>query len=273
MSRNGPWTEFELSEIVKDYFSMLEAETAGTRYVKKQHNRDLRKVIGDARSAGSIEMKHMNISAVLEELGMPWIDGYKPFSNYQDAIVEAIGVHLGQETGRRIVESLPERRPYGVIAVVEVPVRSSPPPTREVERIARIFDPVERDAANRRLGDAGEEAVYLSERARLIEIGRDDLAKRVQWSSKEIGDGLGYDVRSFDHSGSEIFLEVKTTRGGVRTPFFMSRNEMEASDEMKDRYSLCRLHAFGRRGEAVFHVKPPLLSSLRASTEVWKLTP
>ena len=42
------------------------------------------------RTDGSIEFKRENISAVLGELGFPWIKGYKPAANYQDALFEAI---------------------------------------------------------------------------------------------------------------------------------------------------------------------------------------
>ena len=42
------------------------------------------------RTHRSVEFKHQNISAVLDELGMPWIPGYKPKRNYQNAILDAI---------------------------------------------------------------------------------------------------------------------------------------------------------------------------------------
>ena len=38
------------------------------------------------------------------------------------------------------------------------------------------------------------------------------------------GDGAGYDILSFETDGTERFLEVKTTVGYERTPFFISPN-------------------------------------------------
>ena len=55
------------------------------------------------------------------------------------------------------------------------------------------------------------------------------LADRVEHVSHTKGDGLGYDVLSFDASGKERFIEVKTTSFGKETPFFISRNEVEFS--------------------------------------------
>ena len=42
------------------------------------------------RSDPSIERKHQNISAVLLEMGLPFIDGYKPLRNYQRPLLPAV---------------------------------------------------------------------------------------------------------------------------------------------------------------------------------------
>ena len=59
--------------------------------------------------------------------------------------------------------------------------------------------------------------------------GQKVLANRVEHVSQTKGDGLGYDVLSFDASAKERFIEVKTTSFGKETPFFISRNEVEFS--------------------------------------------
>src|SRR5215831_779988 len=82
------WSPEELDAIVLDYFSMLADELAGRPYVKARHNAALMARIG--RTHRSVEFKHQNISAVLDELGLPWIRGYIPKRNYQGAILDAI---------------------------------------------------------------------------------------------------------------------------------------------------------------------------------------
>ena len=72
------WNDEELDLIVADYFSMLRLELDGEPYSKSEFRRALVKQIG--RTEGSIERKHQNISAVLLELEMRTIDGYKPLS-------------------------------------------------------------------------------------------------------------------------------------------------------------------------------------------------
>src|SRR5689334_21168998 len=91
------WAEDELDAIVADYFDMLGAEVAGRPYVKSRHNAALMERIG--RSHASVEFKHQNISAVLEEMGLPWIVGYKPRKNYQQAIFGAIDRYLSRRPG------------------------------------------------------------------------------------------------------------------------------------------------------------------------------
>jgi len=101
------WRDDELDLIVADYFAMLAADLAGEFYVKSHHRVALMGQIH--RNNGSIEFKHQNISAVLDELGMPWIPGYKPRSNYQkSALPDAIGRYLIEHpTILQLVPALP----------------------------------------------------------------------------------------------------------------------------------------------------------------------
>ena len=106
------WTDEELDLIVAAYFAMLTDELAGRPYVKAQHRAALVQLIG--RSQGSVEFKHQNISAVLEELGLPWIIGYKPARNFQNALFGAIERHL---SGNR--DDLYRQAPAKVLHVAE----------------------------------------------------------------------------------------------------------------------------------------------------------
>ncbi|HUD75030.1 MAG TPA: hypothetical protein VMQ76_08145, partial [Terracidiphilus sp.] len=95
--RGTNWQDDELDAIVSDYFSMLQAELSGKAYVKSRHSAALMAKID--RTHRSVEFKHQNISAVLDELGMPWIPGYKPKLNFQNAIFDAIDRYLTGHPG------------------------------------------------------------------------------------------------------------------------------------------------------------------------------
>jgi hypothetical protein len=82
------WSKSEVEAAVEDYFNMLQLELTGRKYNKTEHRRALMERLND-RSDGSVELKHQNISAVLIEMGIPYIDGYKPRSNYQRSLLPA----------------------------------------------------------------------------------------------------------------------------------------------------------------------------------------
>lgn len=97
---------------------------------------------------------------------------------------------------------------------------------------------------NKAIGEKGEVLVLELERRRLIDEGRPDLAASIIHSSKDFGDGLGYDIESyhiFNGVYEKIYIEVKSTTGGIGKPFDISSNETEASEEFGDHYYIYRL--------------------------------
>ena len=260
---NGPWTDNENDLIVADYFAMLADDIAGRPYNKAEHRRGLLPLL-NSRSEGSVEFKHQNISAVLKGLGEDWIPGYKPAFNFQMTLVDAVArwlalnpVWLGRQP---VVRSAGGLRDTAQIWVGPPPTLSNQPPPQELEQmlhIARKFDVAGRDERNRALGRAGEERVVAHERSALKVAGRDDLARKVRWVSEEDGDGAGYDIASFTLDGQERLIEVKTTNGWERTPFYISRNELAVAEERRSEWRLFRLWNFSREPKA-FELHPPL---------------
>jgi len=111
-------------------------------------------------------------------------------------------------------------------------------------RSRKVADYSMRDERNRKLGLQGEELVLMEEKRRLLELGLHELSEAVTHTSVIEGDGAGYDIKSFNDDGSPRFIEVKTTRGGADTDFFMSVNEIRFADQHPDSYCLYRLYNF-----------------------------
>ena len=271
------WTEGEIDLIVADYFDML-AETAAGRTVNKaERNRSLQHVTGRSRS--SIEWKHQNISAVLEELGTRWLDGYRPAHNYQAALIDGVGRYL--ELKPSLVGAATLSAPLPAAQAAEAArLYIGPAPAfakseatisaqTSLRRLVRKFDPAARDERNRELGERGEALVYEAEQVRLREQDREDLSRKVRWVSKEDGDGAGFDIRSYNPDGSERLIEVKTTNGTSRTPFYISENERAFSEERQDAFRLLRLYDFSRVPQA-FELAPPLESALALRPVNWR---
>tara|TARA_Y100000996_G_scaffold394491_1_gene358892 strand:+ start:188 stop:1471 length:1284 start_codon:yes stop_codon:yes gene_type:complete len=83
------WTKQELEVAVKTYLSMLREEEQGRDYMKVQYLRDAQQLIPN-RTVKSVEFRMSNISAVLDDLGKPWIDGYKPARNVGRNVTDMI---------------------------------------------------------------------------------------------------------------------------------------------------------------------------------------
>ncbi|HQR43569.1 MAG TPA: DUF3883 domain-containing protein, partial [Gemmatales bacterium] len=189
-----------------------------------------------SRSEGSIEFKHQNISGVLVELGLPYIEWYKPRSNYQGILLKEVESFLENHPGfldKLAVaptlnpEQVPQTSTPNLDKIIEDPPEKTiaPKSTNKpwLSRKSRKIDFAELDAANRRLGKLGEQFVFDLERHRLEASGRDDLAQRVVWASQDIGDGLGFDIISFDEADdSERMIEVKATGLGKFFPFYVT---------------------------------------------------
>lgn len=78
------WSDTELKASIAVYRRILAAEDRGQPITEREVVESLMKATG--RTKGSIEMRMQNISAVLDELGLPWIEGYKPLRHYPDGL-------------------------------------------------------------------------------------------------------------------------------------------------------------------------------------------
>lgn len=97
---------------------------------------------------------------------------------------------------------------------------------------------------NSKIGLQGELLVLNYSHMQLINAGRHDLAEKIIHTSVVEGDGAGYDIRSFKEDGSPLYLEVKTTKGGINSEFFISPNELAFSEEHADAYQLIRVYEY-----------------------------
>ena len=278
---NG-WDWLECEACVQDYFEMLGKELRNEPYNKTAHRRALRTKLLN-RPDGSVEYKHQNISAILVQLGFPYISGYKPRFNYQAQLKDTVLAHLAGQ--RRELERVSTVRdvdhtPYvgSWDKVLDTDLPEPIPVTQPLERkyLARRVNYSQREAENRSLGESGERFVLEFERFHLRQAGRSDLADEVEWSSKEQGDGLGYDLRSFPIGDDgvareeEMFIEVKTTNSGKYQPFYISQNEVEFSREFTQQYSLYRVYDFRKQGRRLYRMPGQVEDHVRLNPVLYR---
>lgn len=248
------WSRAEVEATVASYLDMLESELAGVPSAKANRERALLAILPN-RSMGAVRYKLCNVSAALVDLDNPYVEGYKPYPNYQELLLEVTAAQLDARPALLALIEAAVTKPAGAVPAVEddrilvdPPVREKPAKVYERRNLRPVAgkDYLQMEARNSSLGRAGEEFVLEFERKRLWASGHKRLAERVEHVAVTKGDGLGFDIHSYEDSGRDRWIEVKTTRFGSLTPFYVTRHEVETSDTTEATYSLYRVFRFER---------------------------
>lgn len=280
LNLGNAWDWLECEAVVADYFAMMELELKGELYNKSRFRQALRPTLNN-RTDGAVEFKHQNISAILIELGYPYISGYKPAFNYQQQLKEVVLMRLAEDRQdfEKNIDTFVEQEPPPMRDVMWADVldsapKMSPLPAEPRSRhfTARYYNFAEREVGNRQLGERGEEFVFNYEKNRLILASRVDLAEEVEWTSRERGDGAGYDIRSFNpENEEELFIEVKTSNAGKYQPFYISENEVAFSKDYFQKYSLYRVFNF-KKSPKIFILPGDIKSNAHLTAYNYKAT-
>ena len=233
---------------------MLADELSGIAINKTFHRINLKTLLHN-RSDASIEFKHQNISAVLIKLGLPYIKGYKPKWNYQQILQEKIIKYLSIQKGSlepyflQFAESQNITSPnVNFNSFVDIPPEKQSlflEPEIKYEHKPIKINYLEREQRNSSLGAKGEGLIIEYERWRLIALGKNSLANKIEWVAQN-DDGAGYDILSKNENGSDRYIEVKTTKLSKETPIFFTKNEYEFSQTKKEAFYLYRLFNFNQ---------------------------
>ncbi|HPH91638.1 MAG TPA: DUF3883 domain-containing protein [Ferruginibacter sp.] len=245
------WTVLEVEIIIADYFKMLHQELEKEKYNKTSHRGLILPMLNN-RSEGSVEFKHQNISAVLAEMGVPFIKGYKPRFNYQQLLADEVIKYISNN--KQVLE--PSFEKFSNDIVIAQPKSldferflDDEPSNSVVNEIEPTFKPIkinylEKEQNNRRLGEEGERLIIEYEKWRLITAGKESLADKVEWVSKDLGDGTGFDILSKNNNGTDRFIEVKTTKLTKETPIYLTNNEVRFAEKKLSAFYLYRVFNF-----------------------------
>ena len=244
------WDLTEVLESIRGYFELFKIELSGKPINKSEFLRQLNKKI-TKRSIGSISKKFSNISAVLQIRGLRFLKGYTPLHNFQNLLESEVDSYFETNPNmRNLLENhsmiYQPLKQLDKSQLADYLVQSPDPHILKEYTVARLkkIDYAARDFQNRQLGKKGEEFIYIYEKASLEKAGLDKLASKVKWVSQEEGDGAGFDILSFEKTGKEKYIEVKTTNLDIATNFYMSKNELDFSKKHDDDFSLCRVYDF-----------------------------
>jgi hypothetical protein len=110
------------------------------------------------------------------------------------------------------------------------------------------------------------------EKERLTSLGKADLANLIVHVSVIEGDGAGYDIRSFKEDGTPLFIEVKSTRGEIDAPFFITSSEIEFSETHGESYCLVRVFNLQEDGAHFFRLNGKIKEKLQLNPTNYRAT-
>lgn len=245
------WHHDEIMRAVEAYFQMFRMDMAGIKFNKNAKYREVAAIIN--RTAPSVSMKMSNISAVLVKLGWPYLKGLKPMSNYQGDLEIAVAEYISSVDDSDFLLSAQAGVASSLNSPVSIDFHANPHvhlgpllENRNTNVLAAKRDYAGLEARNSELGLAGELLILENERRTLFDLGYKELSTKVEHVSKTQGDGLGYDIRSYDKNGNLRLIEVKTSRYSALTPFHITENEIRTSEKNRSNYELHRIYDYLR---------------------------
>lgn len=96
---------------------------------------------------------------------------------------------------------------------------------------------------NKDYGDAGE-LLVMEDQRKILKSQNNPKASYISHIAHTKGDGFGYDVLSFNPEGENVYIEVKTTTGGLERQFHMSINELLFLQKNVEWYIIARVYNY-----------------------------
>ena len=241
------------------------------------------------KSNKAIRLKMHHISSILVNSELPYLETFKPFSRVDIDFVdwketelikkkllnelntkEFIDLFITALSKSNYSTEVTENNTFEELPEPEI-FEDSKTTSQKTIKIFPKINYVEREIRNSKLGEAGEKWVIDFEKRRLNNIGREDLIDKVIWASKEIGDGLGYDIISCDKDGNELYIEVKTTCLGKYAVFYLTEREIRTAAELGSEYLIYRVFDFDKETK-IYKVENNIQEELNLIPSTYRAT-
>lgn len=155
--------------------------------------------------------------------------------------IYAVSRHLNQQTAVSTTSTFQTAN--------EVSATNLSTSTDQLTFRGRTVNFIQNNIDNKRIGDLGELWALKYEIEKLRQVGQHNLIDKIKHTAKDEGDGTGYDIQSFDRNGQKIYIEVKTTKGGKNSTFYITRTELERSKIEKENFYLYRLYNYNEEND------------------------
>lgn len=147
-------------------------------------------------------------------------------------------------------------------SIIEQKTKKTPIPNpTKINNTHGKVDFEKKNRSNKRLGDRGEIIVLRSEKDKLNNIGKKDLAGKIKHIALE-NDAAGYDILSYDENGDEIYIEVKSTRAKQGDAnFYLTENELERA-KGENNYWVYVVYEADTTNPKIWRIKNPFINNM-----------
>ncbi len=266
------WDEEMAGLAIEHYFEFLRKRSNGEADAARVQQAIPSRLL-QALGGAELVKRFQQISGALDAAGLAHLTEFPPIADPPSDVVTAVDDYLSIR-GTEVFGGDPDFP----LPTIEGPVSQffvSPPdcwPQGHSAGRVSLVDSAALDARKRNIGRRGEEFVLYLERRRLTQLGRPDLAGRVVWAADKLGDGLGYDIESFDDAGTPIVIEVKSTDQGKTTPFLLTRRELDVADARGSAFRLYRVFNL-RDAPRLYELRGPLSACCDLTPQVFRAVP
>ncbi|MBZ9634607.1 DUF3883 domain-containing protein [Clostridium sp. FP1] len=189
-------------------------------------------------------MWHSDFATVINNELPMWMKYFTKFKESQDIHPE---MHIIKESDTVYIIKIIDYA-FGWVEGLPMTIREKNIETFNLDEFfrnksGRKIDYIEKAKFNSKIGFLGESYILEYERNKLIKANRADLAGQVEHVSDTKGDGLGFDILSFNEDGNPKFIEVKTSITQSES-FYVTKNELEFSKDYSGYFYLYRLTEF-----------------------------
>jgi hypothetical protein len=95
----------------------------------------------------------------------------------------------------------------------------------------------------------------------------------VRWVAKEDSDRLGYDIRLFREDDRHKYIEVKATKLGSLTLFYITSAELDFARRHQDQYAIYRVYAIDGNAPELYVLSGDLDTLLAVEPVTYRVRP
>ncbi|MCG8436311.1 MAG: DUF3883 domain-containing protein [Gammaproteobacteria bacterium] len=241
--------------LVTSYFEILQKDitdqVSKKMQIAKENEEKLQSITDEER-----KQYYQQISALLMEIGMPFLDEYRPINGSSSALELALKHFLeknlkaisamrkvSMHNDKAVPDELEDSKMHWVAPPKPLDYRINGMP-KALAALHADFDFRAHEYQDTSLYKDAVKFAFAYEKRRLQEVGMKNAASEIERVDDALRELTGYDIASYNDDGSERHILVKPTYYGLYFPFYLTTAELEFAKQSKGDLFIYRIVNF-----------------------------